>query len=399
MQRVRSLFGARDRSADIGSESGATSGGVVANASICATAENPPACAAVDAKDDPSTGGVESIGESEPLSQEEIYRRKIAAEKAIFDDQIDVHALPRIFDYWSNKYLRPQLEAFGFSHPEAFFAHFLAVAYAESQNRPARFISIGAGNSDAEVRIARMLIDRGISDFTLECLELNETMIERGKALARENGVDSQVLPIAGDFNFWKADGSYDAVIANQSLHHVSNLEGLFAAIKDALSPQGRLITSDMIGRNGHMRWPEAAAIVREFWRELPESYRYNLQLRRQEDDFIDWDCSQEGFEGVRAQDILPLLIENFDFEFFLGFANVIDPFIDRSFGHHFNADSEGDRALIDRIHARDEAEILAGHIKPTHMFAVLRKNYAGALAHWEHLTPKFCVRPPNGTA
>ena len=65
------------------------------------------------------------------------------------------------------------------------------------------------------------------------------------------------------------ADGSYDAVIANQSLHHVSNLEGLFAAIKDALSPQGRFITSDMIGRNGHMRWPEALDIIHDFWRQL----------------------------------------------------------------------------------------------------------------------------------
>ena len=337
--------------------------------------------------------------DGEAPSDEEIYRRKIAAEKAIFDDQIDVHALPQIFDYWSNRYLRPKLEAFGFSHPEAFFAHFLAIAYNESPNRPARFVSIGAGNSDAEVRIARMLIDLGITDFTLECLELNETMIERGKLLARENNVENQVLPIAGDFNFWQPIGNYDAVIANQSLHHVSNLEGLFAAIKQTLTPQGRFITSDMIGRNGHQRWPEAAAIVREFWRELPEAYRYNMQLRRQEDDFIDWDCSQEGFEGVRAQDILPLLIETFDFEFFLGFANVIDPFIDRSFGHHFDANSEDDRALIDRIHARDEVEILAGRVKPTHMLAVLRKNYAGALAHWAHLTPNFCVRDPGAPA
>jgi SAM-dependent methyltransferase len=330
---------------------------------------------------------------------DDAYRKRIDAEKAIFDDQIDVHALPEIFNYWSNTYLRPKLESFGFSHPDAFFAHFLERACADAKGRRARFVSIGAGNCDTEVRVARMLVDRGMHDFTLECLELNPKMIERGIVLARENGVASQVLPMTGDFNFWKPTETYDAVMANQSLHHVSNLEGLFDAIRRSLAPNGRFITSDMIGRNGHQRWPEAATIVREFWRELPESYRYNVQLRRQEHEFLDWDCSQEGFEGVHAQDILPQLIKRFDFEFFIGFANVIDPFIDRSFGHHFDAESAADRAFIDRIHARDEEEILAGRIKPTHMLAVMRKDFRDETLHWKHLTPAFCVRDPNRIA
>jgi len=327
------------------------------------------------------------------------YLARIDAEKAIFNNQTDVHALPGIFNYWSNKYLRPKLESFGFSHPDAFFAHFLERACVDTGGRHARFVSIGAGNCDTEVRVARMLVDRGLHDFTLECLELNPIMVERGIALARENGVANHVLPMTGDFNFWKPTETYDAVMANQSLHHVSNLEGLFDAVEHSLTPGGRFITSDMIGRNGHQRWPEAAAIVREFWRELPESYRYNLQLRRQEQEFLDWDCSQEGFEGVRAQDILPLLVERFDFELFIGFANVVDPFIDRSFGHHFDADSPTDRALIDRIHARDEEELLAGRITPTHMLAVMRKDFHEETLIWKHLTPAFCVRNPSAPA
>jgi SAM-dependent methyltransferase len=324
------------------------------------------------------------------------YQARIDAETAIFNEQVNVHDLPEIFHYWSNAYLRPKLETFGFSNPDQFFAEFLQRAYADAETRPVRFVSIGAGNCDTEVRIARLLIERGIVDFTLECLELNPTMLERGRALALEHGVAAQVLPQQGDFNRWKPTRAYAAVIANQSLHHVSNLEGLFDAVGRSLSSRGRFITSDMIGRNGHQRWPEALAIVQEFWSELPEARRYNLQLQRQERKFLDWDCAQAGFEGIRAQDILPLLIERFDFEFFLGYANVIDPFVDRSFGHHFDANSAADRAFIDRIHARDEAEILAGRIKPTHVFAVLRKNYQGETAHWAHLTPDFCVRPPS---
>jgi SAM-dependent methyltransferase len=333
------------------------------------------------------------------------YAEKIAQEKAIFNNQVEVHDLPEIFHYWSNAYLRPMLESFGFSNPDEFFAHYLQLAHADAGAEPVRFISIGAGNCDTEVRVARSLIDRGIENFTFECLELNPTMLERGRVLAREQGVGRQVIPVEGDFNAWRPAQTYAAVIANQSLHHVTNLEGLFAAIDQSLSANGRFITSDMIGRNGHQRWPEAAVIVQEFWREMPRANRYNLQLRRQEDVFEDWDCSQEGFEGIRAQDILPLLIERFDFEFFLGYANVIDPFIDRSFGHHLNHNSAEDRAFVDRIHARDEAEMRAGNIKPTHIMAtMLRKAGANQSASrpapqvWQNLTPEFCLRPPLPT-
>ncbi|HEX3632741.1 MAG TPA: hypothetical protein VHZ01_09560, partial [Casimicrobiaceae bacterium] len=62
-------------------------------------------------------------------------------------------------------------------------------------------------------------------------------------------------------------------------------------------------------------------------------------------------------------------------FDRFLGFANVIDPFIDRGFGPNFSADSLSDREFIDRVHERDQAEIAAGSIKPTHMFAVMRSG------------------------
>ena len=93
-------------------------------------------------------------------------------------------------------------------------------------------------------------------------------------------------------------------------------------------------MTDDMIGRNGHMRWPEALVILDGLWKELPNSYKYNHQLKRLEVQFDNWDCSKEAFEGIRSQDILPLLIKKFQFDLFLGFANVVDVFVDRSFGH-----------------------------------------------------------------
>jgi len=324
------------------------------------------------------------------------YERRFSSETAIFEHQKVVHDLPEIYHYWSNKYVRPILEQFGFSNPDDFFVTFLSRSIEEHSGRTQRFASLGCGNCDTEVRVARALVERGYSEFAIECVDINETMLERGAALAADAGVSAQIVPTRGDFNRWRPREQYDAVMANQSLHHVVELEDLFASVKKSLRPDGRFITADMIGQNGHMLWPEALRIVHEYWRELPREKTFNVQLQRYEELYENWDCSKEGFEGIRAQDILPLLIQHFDFEFFVGFANVIDPFVGRAFGPHLDANSAEDRQFIDRVHARDEAEMLAGRIKPTHVMATMRKKPFKNLRHWKNMTPEFCVRMPD---
>lgn len=322
------------------------------------------------------------------------YQARIERERHHFDGCVDVHALPAIFHYWSNRYLRPKLEAFGFSHPDAFFALYAARCI-RATDGPARLASLGSGNGDMEIRLAQALLADGCADFRIECIDVSEPMLARTVAAAAEAGVAERIVPRCLDVNRFALDGRYDAVIANQSLHHFLALEHIFDAVHRSLAPHGRFIVSDMIGRNGHLRWPEAHAIVDEFWEELPAAYRYHMQLRRHEPRFLDWDCSTDGFEGVRAQDILSLLVERFDFDLFVGFANVIDPFVDRGFGHHFGVDREWDRGFIDRVHARDEQEILARRITPTHIFAVMT---AGAGEHHfaDGLAPREAVRDPS---
>ena len=320
------------------------------------------------------------------------YDARLSAEIATFEGQVNVHDLPPMFHYWSNRYLRPLFEAFGYSHPEDFFAREIAKARA-LRDRPIRVVSLGAGNGDSELRIAAMLRERGVNGVRIECLDINPTMLARCEADASAQGLADVVLPLRGDFNTWRERA--DVVMANQSLHHVVELEHLFDAIYDGIGDEGVFLTCDMIGRNGHQRWPEALAAVHEIWATLPERYRYNLQLQRLEREFLDWDCSVAGFEGIRAQDILPLLMQRFGFETFIAWGNIIDVFVDRSFGHHFNPDDESDRARIDAIHARDERGIDIGEWQPTHLTAVMRRHTASTRQH-KHWSPSFCCRDPQ---
>lgn len=321
------------------------------------------------------------------------YAARLAAETLVYKDVADINVLPDIFHYWSNKYIRPMIEEYGFSNPDQFFAKYLLESARATGAAHPWFVSVGSGNCDTEVRVAGLMRTAGCQHFTIECLDMNPHMLQRGREMAEREGVLDYLAFSETDFNQWQPTRQHAGVMANQSLHHVLNLEGLFDAVKSALHPNGYFITHDMIGRNGHMRWPEALAEVQRFWEELPREYRYNRSLQRQEDEYVNWDCSSEGFEGIRAQDILPLLLRKFEFRLFIGFANVIDVFIDRAFGHNFDATQEWDRAFIDRVHAFDEDAIHAGTLTPTHMLAVMG-NAPGAQCRCSRgVTPEMSVR------
>lgn len=343
-------------------------------------------------------GAGNRLAESPPASAagESEYAERIKKEKSFYKDDEKVHDLPEIFHYWSNRHLAPaKFHPFGITDPEQFFFLYSSKLHDRFPDRFLNMVSLGSGNCDMEARLARRLLDEGIGNFRIECLDINEDMLERGKAHAGSLDVASHIVPGIGDFNHWEPERAYDIVIANQCLHHVLELEKLFAAVKDCLREDGYFLTSDMIGRNGHQRWPEALELVQEFWRELPESYRYNRLLKRHEREFMNHDCSTESFEGIRAQDILPLLITHFHFELFIPFANIVTVFIDRPFGHNFDPNGEWDRDFVDRLHACDEENILSGRIKPTQMLAVMCKRAVETQLLSPALSPEFCVRKP----
>lgn len=363
-------------------------------------------CSLIEARMYPREGG-EAAGEagapSSPAtgqpddgSRDTAYLAKMQQEQERYRDVLDVNALPPIFHYWAHTHLRPMFEEFGVNHPDDWFVrHLLEGARRTGAGRPA-FVSIGAGNCDTEVRVAKLLREAGLQDFVIECVDINQAMLDRGRQMAEEHGVAGNLEFLESDFNYWRANRAYDAIMANQSLHHVVNLEGLFDEVRRALHPQGIFVVSDIIGRNGHQRWPEALEALHRFWQELPQGYRYNHLLRRHEESYDNWDCSAEGFEGIRAQDILPLLLERFQFYRSIAFGNVIDPLIDRGFGHNFDADAPWDRDFIDRVHAFDEQSFRDGTLKPTHLFAAMTVGEPPAREYSRGLAPESCVRLPG---
>ena len=285
----------------------------------------------------------------------------------------------------------------GFSDPNDFYLSYISEVYDENVAlaRPLKLISIGAGNCDMEIELGKRLLEKEKKDWMFECLELNPEMIKRGKERAESEKLGDRFIFQQSDIKQWKAPkASNDIVIANHSLHHFVDLEILFDKIHHTLQPNGYFLTNDMIGRNGHMRWPEVVPAMEMVWNALDDKYKYNHQLKRLEKAFCNWDCAQSGFEGIRAQDILPLLVKKFSFQMFLGFGNLIDVFVDRCFGHNFDPESERDRNIIDMVACLDELYLEKGIFKPTHIIAAMRnRKNTQQPKIYKHFSPEYCVR------
>jgi SAM-dependent methyltransferase len=301
------------------------------------------------------------------------YSAKISAELERYAEQEEVHDLPAIYHFWSARYCTPLLQEVGFGNLNDFLDQHVAEQCARRAPERARLVSLGAGNGDTEIGIASRLRDRGIENLELILLELNPHMLERAVADATKLGLTDRMVAKQTDLNSWQADGNSDVYLANHSLHHVVNLEGLFTEVQTSLDPEGVLLVNDMIGRNGHVRWPEAADLVRRIWNVTPEDYRWNPFLHGVEDVYPDIDCSTSGFEGIRAQDILPLLLEQFHPDVYICFLNVADPFIDRVYGPNFDVNSPEDRAFIDALGRFDDAAIDLQLVTPTHLIGSFR--------------------------
>jgi SAM-dependent methyltransferase len=318
------------------------------------------------------------------------HATKVDQEINFFKD-MDLNALPEIYRYWANQHLVEFLkQAFDEPYVINIFAKELAAAVTASGNPT--IISLGAGCAEIEELVAERMICMGVTNFRFECLELSHFLIERANERLAGKPAAAHIGFTEVDLTIWKPDRPFGAVFAHQSLHHIEALEHVFDQICAHLAPNGAFVTSDMIGRNGHMRWPETLAIIDLLWSLAPDLWKNNRPLARYEETFINHDCSSHGFEGIRAQDILSLLVQRFHFHKFSAWGGIIDPFTDRAFGHNLQSTNDFDRKFIDTIWETNRTLVKLGSIKPTQIVAVM-KNEPCTLISSDGLLPSSCIR------
>jgi 2-polyprenyl-3-methyl-5-hydroxy-6-metoxy-1,4-benzoquinol methylase len=249
------------------------------------------------------------------------YEERMFEELHVFSATHQIYDLPPIAHYWSNKFLVPMLEPLGFRNSMEMFRSHIARVCAQYPHETCSVLSLACGNSAPDINTAEWLLENDVRNFKFECRDLNEEVLSRGRQSASEKGLSDHFDFVVSDINSWRPEHRYHIVLAIQCLHHFVKLELLFDKIRSILHPSGFFMTDDMIGRNGHRRWPESMRHVKRLWKELPIDYKRNHSHGTVDKKVADHDYSKGSFEGIRSQDILPLLLERFHFETFAGFG------------------------------------------------------------------------------
>ena len=314
-----------------------------------------------------------------------------------FSRERDWQKLPPIHGYWSRRYLAPKLEeVYGTRGTVPFFVDGLLAGRPPSKRLD--FVSLGSGLCRVEQDVAAQLKARGFHDFRIECLEMSSERCAAANARFVAEGLSEHICVRQQDLSNWNPDRSYSSVMANHSLHHFTELEGIFASVVEVMDDSGNFVINDIVGRNGHQRWPEVLRYLEPIWDTLPPKYKFNNRRDRVDEDYDNWDYSLRSNEGVRAQDILPLLNNFFDASHLVATGGLIDDFIDRTYGHNFDVESAEDTCLIDQISFMNEALIEAGMIKPTMLMAWYRKKSSSPPETRIHRgwSQEFCTRDPD---
>ena len=301
-------------------------------------------------------------------------------------------SIPASFRYWNERYIKPAMLSMSVGEtPHDMFVQRLVEQFQAKPDRRLQFVSIGAGECAEEIAVARRLIAAGRENFSFECIDVASGALERAKSAADAAGVGRNFVFLNGVYA-QSQHTTVDAVMANQCLHHFTDLEFTFDKIKQTIGDDGIFLTNDMIGRNGHMLWPEALAVVDRLWERLPAKYRYNHCMEQLEEKYSNWDNSKEENEGIRAQDILPELIKRFHFDFFFAAGNITSSIFGRHYGDNFDPGVAEDLEWIDQISRLDFDLIDVGFLTPVLMFACM-SNRQGPTQCYRHWTPEFCVR------
>ena len=274
-------------------------------------------------------------------------QRKFIEESDRFSASGDSHDLPEIANWFSRNILSHELIKHTGSNS---FQELVLEEIRNSRKANSEFVlvSLGAGHGQIEIDLLKMVqsISPGNTHFhAIDLFSPNDTVETKA------DGSTYRLTRVSQDLNKPDFPRNADMIIVHHALHHFVALEKIFEAIHEILlANSGTIVIADMIGRNGHMRWPESLRAINRIWEALPEEKKYNNQFNKTWHSFENWDCSGEGFEGIRSEDILKPLIKFFESAGSFFWGGVLDPFIDRGFGSNFDPKNHKDIEIITRV-------------------------------------------------
>jgi len=237
--------------------------------------------------------------------------------------------------------------------------------FCEDVDNP-QILSLGCGYGGIELELAQSLG----SAYRMIAIDINPGVLSRARLEARRRKLSIQFQAL--DLNFVEIpEKTFDLIFAHASLHHLLNLEHVFSQIHGGLRDHGRLVVQDVIGKTQVLFWKENVDFVVDLVRQMPRKYGEGIHLTPYAEPAI-----QRGMEGIRQEEIEPLLGEYFTPVKMFKYGSFIRMICTHPIlGDRFDPDIEADREYLERLFELDVRQVDEGRLRPTEMLAVYEKR------------------------
>jgi SAM-dependent methyltransferase len=192
--------------------------------------------------------------------------------------------------------------------------------------------------------------------------------VERARARALALGITTieyRVLDLEHD----RLDGPYDAIFANDVLHHIADLEGLYLRIHDALKQSGKFIFNEYVGPNRFQYSDERMDLLNRYFRILPDRLRLDhvtghVLWRRERLDRTKVE-REDPTEAVRSEEVLPLARRFFQTEKEYPYGGgLLNPLLFGIVANFLPGDSFDDR-MLEVLCGAEERLTRSGALEP----------------------------------
>lgn len=190
------------------------------------------------------------------------------------------------------------------------------LTFVEAEHLPGRVeraLVLGCGSGWLE----RALSERGRFGQILAC-DVAPATVERARREAEKAGLSNIEYRVL-DLENAPLEGPYEAIIANDVLHHITDLEGIYARIHAALAPGGKFVFNEYVGPNRFQYSEERMHLINRYFRLLPDELRRAFpsgdMLWRRERLAPERVIADDPTEAVRSEDVLPVARQAFHVE------------------------------------------------------------------------------------
>jgi len=196
---------------------------------------------------------------------------------------------------------------------------------------------------------------------------------------AEKAGLGDRIDYAAADLNAIELEpGSYDAVFAAQTLHHIEALEHLLDQIHASLAPAGLFVVNEYVGPKRFQFPDDYLPLMDGILTALPESHRRSLRdgsvkgkgVRPDADEVYRVDPS----ESVRSDEILGLIEERFEIVYRADFGGTLLQFVLSDIAGNFDPADPKDVALIDLVCLYERTLIEKGVLPSDFVYLVARR-------------------------